>query len=60
MRGGCSRPFLTEGYEGLNIDDEDDFARAEALVASGDAMLPTIDRTPYPLRPADAPVSDDG
>ena len=28
-------PFLTEGYEGLNIDDEDDFARAEQLVAEG-------------------------
>ena len=32
-------PFLTEGYEGLNIDDEDDFARAEQLVASGRAQL---------------------
>lgn len=40
-------PFLTSGHEGLNIDDEDDFARAEALVASGAASLPHVDREPY-------------
>jgi CMP-N-acetylneuraminic acid synthetase len=38
--GHVVAPFLTAGYEGLNIDDEDDFARAEALVASGQARLP--------------------
>jgi N-acylneuraminate cytidylyltransferase len=40
--GRVVAPFLTEGYEGLNIDDEDDFARAEALVASRRARLPAI------------------
>ena len=30
------------------IDDEDDFARAEELVASGRAALPVVDREPYP------------
>ena len=37
--GRMLAPFLTEGLEGLNIDDEDDFARAERLVASGRARL---------------------
>jgi len=46
--GRMLAPFLTEGYEGLNIDDEDDFARAEQLVASGRASLPVVERTPYP------------
>ena len=46
--GRMLAPFLTEGYEGLNIDDEDDFARAEQLVASGRASLPAVERTPYP------------
>jgi CMP-N,N'-diacetyllegionaminic acid synthase len=46
--GNILAPFLTQGYEGLNIDDEDDFARAEALVTSGLASLPLVDREPYP------------
>ena len=47
--GRMLAPFLTEGYEGLNIDDEDDFARAEELVASGRAQLVPIGREPYPV-----------
>ena len=46
--GRMLAPFLTQGYEGLNIDDEDDFARAEELVASGRAQLPAVEREPYP------------
>jgi N-acylneuraminate cytidylyltransferase len=46
--GRIVAPFLTDGFEGLNIDDEDDFARAEALVAAGRASLPSIEREPYP------------
>ena len=46
--GRMLAPFLTEGYEGLNIDDEDDFAHAEALVASGRATLPRVSRAPFP------------
>ena len=41
-------PYLTEGFEGFNVDDEEDWARAEALVASGAASLPPVDRDPYP------------
>jgi CMP-N,N'-diacetyllegionaminic acid synthase len=46
--GRMLAPFLTEGFEGLNIDDEDDFAHAEELVASGRGTLPVVERTPYP------------
>jgi CMP-N,N'-diacetyllegionaminic acid synthase len=47
--GRMLAPFLTEGYEGLNIDDEDDFARAEELAAGGRAQLVPIGREPYPV-----------
>ena len=38
--GWMLAPFLTEGYEGLNIDDEEDFARAEELVAQRPRAAP--------------------
>ena len=47
--GRVLAPFLTEGHEGLNIDDEDDFAFAERLVADGRATLPVVEREPYPV-----------
>lgn len=40
--GRTVAPFLTEGYEGFNIDDEEDWARAERLVESGVATLTSI------------------
>lgn len=49
--GRVVAPFLTEGFEGLNIDDEDDFVRAEELIASGRAQLLSIEREPYPAGP---------
>jgi CMP-N,N'-diacetyllegionaminic acid synthase len=48
--GSVLAPFLTHGYEGFNVDDEDDWAQAEALVASGRASLPAIDRAPLVAR----------
>ena len=45
--GRVLAPFLTQGYEGFNVDDEDDWARAEALVASAAAALPEIGRPAY-------------
>jgi CMP-N,N'-diacetyllegionaminic acid synthase len=45
--GDVLAPFLTEGLEGFNVDDEDDWARAEQLVASGEATLPVVSREPY-------------
>jgi CMP-N,N'-diacetyllegionaminic acid synthase len=51
--GRVLAPFLTDGLEGFNVDDEADWERAEALVASGAAVLTEIDRPPYPY--ADRP-----
>jgi CMP-N,N'-diacetyllegionaminic acid synthase len=49
--GRVLAPFLTDGFDGLNIDDEDDFALAELLVATGRARLPDVEREPYPAAP---------
>jgi CMP-N-acetylneuraminic acid synthetase len=46
--GGVLAPFLTQGLEGFNVDDEEDWERAERLVESGDVMLPPVARSPYP------------
>jgi CMP-N-acetylneuraminic acid synthetase len=46
--GRVLAPFLTEGLEGFNVDDEDDWERAEALVEQGRARLTPVDRDPYP------------
>jgi CMP-N,N'-diacetyllegionaminic acid synthase len=49
--GRLTAPFLTAGYEGLNVDDEEDWERAEALAAAGKATLPRIEREPWPYPP---------
>jgi CMP-N,N'-diacetyllegionaminic acid synthase len=46
--GRVLAPFLTHGLEGLNIDDEEDFARAEALAARDPSLLPSVRPDPYP------------
>jgi len=46
--GRVVAPFLTQGYEGLNVDDEEDWERAERLLASGAGTLPAVGREPYP------------
>ncbi len=35
-------PFLSRGVEGFSIDYPDDWQRAEALVAAGEAALPEV------------------
>ena len=50
--GRVLAPFLTQGCEGFNVDDEEDWQRAETLVASGRASLPRVDRQPYSYPPA--------
>jgi CMP-N,N'-diacetyllegionaminic acid synthase len=46
--GRVLAPFLTQGLEGFNVDDEEDWERAERLVARCEASLPPIERPPYP------------
>jgi N-acylneuraminate cytidylyltransferase len=50
--GRVTAPFLTSKYEGFNVDDEEDWERAKALVASGAASLPKVERTRAPYPPA--------
>jgi N-acylneuraminate cytidylyltransferase len=45
--GRIVAPFFTVGYEGFNVDDEDDWEQAERLVVSGAAALPAVGRPPY-------------
>ena len=45
--GHVVAPFFTEGYESLNVDDEEDWERAERLAASGAAALTVVGRPPY-------------
>lgn len=40
--GRVVAPYLTTGYEGFNLDDEEDWARAEALIATNAAALSPI------------------
>jgi N-acylneuraminate cytidylyltransferase len=49
--GRVLAPFFTQGYEGFNVDDEEDWERAERLVAAGVVMLPAVDVAPYPPPP---------
>lgn len=42
ISGKHVRPFLTTGYEGLDINSEDDWLLAEALVSAGRAVLPEV------------------
>jgi CMP-N,N'-diacetyllegionaminic acid synthase len=46
IAGETLRPFLTEGYEGFDINRPEDWAAAEALVASGQAVLPPVPQAP--------------
>jgi CMP-N,N'-diacetyllegionaminic acid synthase len=45
--GRVVTPFFTEGHEGFNVDDEEDWERAERLIASEAASLPLVGRPPY-------------
>lgn len=45
--GRVIAPFFTDGYEGFNVDDEEDWEAAERLVAAGSALLPAVGPPPY-------------
>jgi N-acylneuraminate cytidylyltransferase len=50
--GRTIAPFFTSGYEGFNIDDEEDWERARTLVKSGAVSLPRVERPGRPYPPA--------
>jgi CMP-N,N'-diacetyllegionaminic acid synthase len=45
--GTTLAPFLTQGLEGFNVDDEEDWEQAERLVSSGAVTLPSVSQPPY-------------
>jgi CMP-N,N'-diacetyllegionaminic acid synthase len=45
--GRVLAPFLTQGLEGFNVDDEEDWERAERLVQAREVTLPAISRESY-------------
>jgi CMP-N,N'-diacetyllegionaminic acid synthase len=47
IAGRQIRPFLTEGYEGFDVNEPRDWWYAEHLVATGEAMLPAIPIAPW-------------
>jgi CMP-N,N'-diacetyllegionaminic acid synthase len=49
--GAVLAPFLTHGLEGFNVDDQEDWERAELMVANGIGRLPVVGRPPYRPHP---------
>ena len=47
IAGNVLTPFLTEGYEGFDINDPHDWMIAERLIADGEAALPPVPQVPY-------------
>lgn len=47
IAGDVLVPFLTEGYEGFDINDPHDWTIAERLIADGVAQLPRVAQAPY-------------
>lgn len=47
IAGNTLLPFITEGDEGIDINNPEDWWYAEHMLREGAARLPTIDRAPY-------------
>jgi hypothetical protein len=47
IAGNVLLPFFTEGDEGLDINNEEDWWYAEHVLGTGEAKLPDIDRLPF-------------
>jgi CMP-N,N'-diacetyllegionaminic acid synthase len=47
IAGDVLVPFLTEGYEGFDINDAFDWMVAERLLTEGNVTLPTVNKEPY-------------
>ena len=47
IAGDVLVPFLTEGYEGFDINDRHDWIVAERLIADGEVALPPVPQIPY-------------
>jgi CMP-N-acetylneuraminic acid synthetase len=47
IAGDVLMPFITERYEGFDINDPHDWMIAERLLADGAVSLPRVTREPY-------------
>jgi N-acylneuraminate cytidylyltransferase len=47
IAGQVMVPLVTEGYEGFDINDPNDWMIAERLIAAGGATLPRVPQAPY-------------
>ena len=47
IAGSVLAPFLTEGYEGFDINDPHDWMVAERLIADGEVEPPPVPQVPY-------------
>ena len=47
IAGEVVMPFFTEGYEGFDINEPDDWRNAEYLISEGKAALPEVRQKPY-------------
>ena len=47
IAGDVIVPFVTEDYEGFDINDRHDWLVAERLIADGEALLPPVPQAPY-------------
>ena len=47
IAGNVLMPFLTEGYEGFDINDPSDWIVAERLMADGEVEPPKVPQVPY-------------
>jgi len=48
IAGDAVVPFVSEGYDGLDVNDAKDWWYAEHLVARGQAVLPRVAASPWP------------
>ena len=50
IAGTVLMPFLTEGYEGFDVNNPDDWYLAEHLVSNRNVKLPAVSKSPYQVR----------
>jgi len=50
IAGHVLMPFVTEGYEGFDVNQTYDWHLAEELVESGEAVLPSVSQPPYSIK----------
>ncbi len=47
IAGEVVMPFITEGLEGFDVNNREDWILAEHFLASGEGALPAVSQTPY-------------